>query len=85
MTKKINKVQAANHVYRLDPITGKLYEPAMTIEFDGHDLFVKLDGVKVAKRGQPGSAEAGRWISLEPGISVTDTELVIEFEGARLQ
>jgi hypothetical protein len=90
MATRKNKLQEANEgrLYRLDPITGKSSEAAMTIEIDGLDLFVKLDGIAVAKRGQPGSSEAGRWISLKPGISVrdiTDTELELEFEGARLQ
>jgi hypothetical protein len=39
---------------------------------DGTDIFVAVDGVKVAKRGRPGTPQAGTWVSLEPGWSVLD-------------
>ena len=63
--------------------------PKAEIESDGRDLFVVFNGVKIAKRGQPGSAQAGQWISLEPGYRVLDgpdlESIVIEYQGARLQ
>jgi hypothetical protein len=56
---------------------------------DGRDLFVIVNDVKIAKRGQPGSAWAYQWISLEPGYRVLDvaegSELRIEYHGAVLQ
>ena len=56
-----------------------------TIESDGKDAFVVYNGVRIAKRGQPNSPEAGTWISLEPGFRVTykgyPAELVIERDG----
>jgi hypothetical protein len=44
------------------------------VEFDGKDIFVIVDGVKIAKRGHPGTPEAGTWISLRPGWAVTTTD-----------
>jgi hypothetical protein len=32
------------------------------------DLFVEFAGIRIAKRGRPGTAQAGTWISLEPGF-----------------
>jgi hypothetical protein len=57
------------------------------IESDGRDVFVVADGVKIAKRGHPGSSQAGQWVSLEPGYRVFggDDSLVIEKHGTRLQ
>ena len=58
------------------------------IEFDGRDLFVIFNGVKIAKRGQPKSPQAGQWISLEPGFAVyggTGAELVVDYNGPALQ
>jgi hypothetical protein len=52
------------------------------IESDGRDLFVVCDGKRIAKRGQPGTAHAKTWISIEPGYVVHDEkngrELVVE-------
>ena len=45
---------------------------AVKIVGDDSDIFVVAGGVKIAKRGRPGSAQAGTWISLEPGWSVLD-------------
>jgi hypothetical protein len=42
------------------------------IEGDGTDVFVVYAGVKIAKRGHPGTPQAGTWISLEPGWTALD-------------
>jgi hypothetical protein len=34
------------------------------------DLFVEFAGIRIAKRSRPGTAQAGTWISLEPGFVV---------------
>ena len=56
-----------------------------SIESDGIDVFVVYNGVRIAKRGQPDTPEAGTWISLEPGFRVSykgyPAELVIERDG----
>jgi hypothetical protein len=40
--------------------------PGIVMHFDGYDLFVIVNGVKVAKRGHPNTPEARTWISLDP-------------------
>ena len=54
------------------------------IETDGIDVFVVYDGVRIAKRGEPGTPLAGKWVSLEPGYTVSDKDypqkLVVEYE-----
>jgi hypothetical protein len=39
---------------------------------EGEGIFVVADGVKIAKRGAPGTAQAKTWVSLEPGWRVLD-------------
>jgi len=34
------------------------------MHFDGHDLFLIANGEKVARRGRPGTPQAGTWIDL---------------------
>jgi hypothetical protein len=55
---------------------------------DGEDLFVAVNGVKVAKRGRPGTPQANTWVSLGPGWTVLDRNypqgIEVMFEGARI-
>jgi hypothetical protein len=44
----------------------------LRVEEDGKDLFLIIDGVKIAKRGRPGTRRAKTWISLKPGWAVFD-------------
>jgi hypothetical protein len=44
--------------------------PTLTMQNDGKDTFLVVNGVTIAKRGHPGTAQAGTWISLEPGWTV---------------
>ena len=59
------------------------------MESDGAELYVTFDGVRIAKRGHPDTAQAGTWVSIEPGYAVYDnadlTGLVVELNGVRLQ
>jgi hypothetical protein len=61
--------------------------PRVEIEEDGNDMFVIVNGVIVARRGLTGAPEAGTWMSLEPGWTVTSREdddrleVRIAFEG----
>ena len=61
--------------------------PTIEIVSDGDDLFVLADGVKIAKRGRPGTAQARTWVSLEPGWRVLyqGEALVVEHNGVRVQ
>jgi hypothetical protein len=52
------------------------------------ELFVVVDGIKIATRGAPGSAYGGRWVALEPGWSIIELEggsrLQVSYDGARI-
>jgi hypothetical protein len=47
-------------------------QPPVKIVRDRNNLFVVANGVKIAKRGHPGTPQAKTWIILEPGWSVED-------------
>lgn len=36
------------------------------------ELYLVLDGARVAYRGHPRTTEAGRWISLDPAFQIVD-------------
>jgi len=59
--------------------------PVVNMEIDGIDIFVMADGVRVAKRGRPGTPQAKTWIPLEPGWRVFDgpglQTIVVEHNG----
>ena len=44
----------------------------LIIENEGEDIYVVADGVRIAKRGPPGTLQAETWISLKPGWTVLD-------------
>ena len=58
--------------------------PTLTVCNDGKDTFVVADGVTIAKRGHAGTAQAGTWISLEPGWTVSfgndQSQLLVKYE-----
>ena len=39
------------------------------------DIYLILDGRRIAKRGKPGTLHAMTWISLEPGVVVRDVPM----------
>ena len=39
---------------------------------EGDDLFLYQGGKRIARRGRPGTRQAGQWISIEPGIEVRE-------------
>jgi hypothetical protein len=55
---------------------------------ENNDLFVLVGGVKIAKRGLPGTAHAHSWIMLEPGWMVRDikggTAIEVSYEHVRM-
>jgi hypothetical protein len=63
-------------------------EPEIRIMGDGTDIYVTVDGVKIAMRGSPGTPQANTWVSLEPGWSVIDQKfpegIVIEYNEVRV-
>lgn len=56
-----------------------------SMESDGINAFVVYNGVRIAKRGDPNTPQAGTWVSLEPGYRVFDKDypakLVVEHDG----
>jgi hypothetical protein len=62
--------------------------PALTMLNDGKDMFVIVDGVTIAKRGRPGTLQAGTWISLEPGWTVSfgndQSQLLVKYEEVQM-
>ena len=55
---------------------------------EGNTLTLHLGDKAIAKRGAPGSKDAGKWVPLEPGYVVRDDpasgELVVEFNNVRV-
>jgi hypothetical protein len=51
------------------PMTEK-QQAECTIESDGTGVFVVFEGVRIAKRGESGTPQAGTWVSLEPCYEV---------------
>jgi hypothetical protein len=51
------------------------------VEITKTDIYVVYDGVRIAKRGKPGTPQAKTWIPLEPGYAVFNrpdlSELVV--------
>jgi hypothetical protein len=71
--------------------TMKFHNDQVKVEmvFTGPNVFIIFDGVKIAKRGRPGSAQAGKWVSIKRGYKVFDRadgdQLEIEYDGMVLQ
>jgi archaellum component FlaG (FlaF/FlaG flagellin family) len=63
-------------------------EPLCEIHNDGEELFVLIDGTKIAKRGLRNTAQAKTSIMLEPGWTVRDIHnenaIEVRYEGARI-
>ena len=69
-------------------------QPQCAIEVVGEgeacEMFVLFDGVRIAKRGRPGTPQARTWIAIEPGFAVFDDaqraqEIVITRDGVPIQ
>jgi hypothetical protein len=63
-------------------------DPVCELHNDGEDVFVLVDGVKIARRGRPHTAQAMTWVMLEPGWMVRDVQsgnaIEVRYEGARI-
>jgi hypothetical protein len=63
-------------------------DPVCELHNDGQDIFVLVDGVKIARRGRPDTTQAMSWVMLEPGWLVRDVQsgnaIEVRFEGARI-
>jgi hypothetical protein len=69
-------MKQSNNVKRLDQAR---------VVFDGQELFIEREGVKIARRGT--GPQARTWVSLEPGWRVFDSyrgrqrSIVVEYNG----
>ena len=63
--------------------------PALEFVGSSEGVFIIFDGVRIARRGYPGTPQAKIWVSLEPGWRVLDAHrgqsIVIERNGVRVQ
>jgi len=63
-------------------------QPKVRLEATGKNIFVFVDE-QVAKRGHPGTPQAGTWVSLEPGYEVFTnadiSELTVKYKGVTVQ
>ena len=64
------------------------FEEEVTIVVTDTDVFVVVGDVKIARRGYPGTPQAGTWVSLEPGWEVVGPEglerIGISYKGAKV-
>ena len=49
------------------PAVKKIWSERIVIESTEGDIYLVLDGVRMAKRGKPGTPEEETWIYLKPG------------------
>jgi hypothetical protein len=63
-------------------------DPVCELYNDGADVFLLVDGMKIARRGRPDTAQAMTWVILEPGWIVRDVQsgnaIEVRYEGARI-
>jgi hypothetical protein len=53
---------------------------------DGTNIFIVVEGVRIARRGSPGTPQARTWVSLEPGWEVLDGQggtLIVTYNDVR--
>lgn len=70
MAKRSEQANAAKLGGTLKP--GTKHELAMLP--DGENLYLLLDGVKIAKRGLPGTQQARTWVPFDPAFTVIDLD-----------
>ena len=54
----------------------------------GVSIYVVVDGVRIARRGDPDTPQARTWVSLEPGWAVRDVgpdKIEVEYSEAPVQ
>jgi hypothetical protein len=63
--------------------------PELKMYATGKNIYLTMGGVRIAKRGHPGTPQAGTWVSLEPGYVVRDSldgeEIIVEHHGVRMR
>jgi hypothetical protein len=56
-------------------------KPPVEIKEIGDEVFVMMDGVKIAMRAGPDSTRAGTWMPIEPGWTVLELDDVLALPG----
>ena len=73
---------------RKEPTKMKPPIKTLVVEGESGDIFVVANGVKIAKRGHPGTPHAETWVPLEAGWTVIDCEggstIEVTYEGVRI-
>ena len=73
----------------VDPETLPFVRGNIDMKRVGRNLYLLFDGKRIAKRGHPGTPQAGTWIPLKPGYEIYDnadlTEIIIGRPGGLLQ
>jgi hypothetical protein len=63
--------------------------PAGQSDTGRDEIYIELDGKRIAKRGYPDTPQARTWVALEPGYQVLDgrygSEIVVTYNGVALQ
>jgi hypothetical protein len=58
------------------------------LEGVGDDVFVSINGIRIAKRSEPDVTRPGVWIPLKPGWSVQSSpderDLIVSVDGVRV-
>ena len=66
----------------------KRQTPSLSMVSDDSDIFILIDGVKIARRGYPCTPQAGTWVTLEPGWEVFDVppdQLEVTYNGEHVR
>jgi hypothetical protein len=68
----------------------KEHHPKVQIKSTDSDIFVYVDGLRVAKRGRPNTPQAKTWVSIEPGWEVVgggeeSKTIAIRYKGTTIQ
>ena len=74
MREKIHQCpEKVRHVLHKIASSGDLKLPnSATMVGTEDDLFIVLDGLRIAKRGHRGTPHANTWVALEPGYEIYD-------------
>ena len=87
-TKKANLMKTKRAKAKTRALTKKKPSECI-VEITKTDIYVVYDGIRIARRGKPGTPQAKTWISLEPGYEVFNTpdlsEIVVGRTDPRIQ
>ena len=65
--KRLKSPATEKSIQTTNPTIKKIWSDRIIIETTELDIYLVLDGVRMAKRGKPGTPEQKTWIYLKPG------------------